>query len=288
MPVLRLPPRSLFDQRAQRLNALSEGHSLGGYLRFLAAIARAQHDALDLVHDVPLPDADTLRYCREHGLPPLSIHGWSRAPAWRTVLRRLVAVVAAEELPEAARTAAEYLGGVDDGKLEDLAAQMLSGDLAQVDRAAAAFLAAALQVYWLHMAATLPADLVAPPQVPHLCPVCASEPVVSIVRIGSAEHGLRYLCCSLCATEWHEVRIKCPYCQSTRGISYYGIEGSSGAVKAEDCESCGSYLKILYMEKDPAVEAVADDIASVALDVLMAGQGIARSGVNFFLLGGSA
>jgi FdhE protein len=41
------------------------------------------------------------------------------------------------------------------------------------------------------------------------------------------------------------------------------------------------------MEKDPNVDALADDVASIALDVLMAESGITRNGVNFFLLGGS-
>ncbi len=40
----------------------------------------------------------------------------------------------------------------------------------------------------------------------------------------------------------------------------------SAAVKAESCGDCGTYLKILYQEKDPKVEAVADNLASLILD----------------------
>jgi FdhE protein len=68
-----------------------------------------------------------------------------------------------------------------------------------------------------------------------------------------------------------------------KGIAYYGIEGGSAAVKAETCDACHGYLKILHMEKDPNVDALADDVASIALDVLMAESGIARKGTNFFL-----
>ena len=117
--------------------------------------------------------------------------------------------------------------------------------------------------------------------------VTAGEFGNSVVRIGAADHGLRYLTCSLCNTQWHAVRIKCVFCDTTKGIAYYGIEGGSAAVKAESCDACQGYLKILYMEKDPNVDALADDVASVALDVLMAESGITRHGVNFFLLGGS-
>ena len=107
--------------------------------------------------------------------------------------------------------------------------------------------------------------------------------MVSVVGAGAGDHGLRYLTCSLCNTQWHAVRIKCVFCDTTKGIAYYGIEGGSGAVKAERCEACQGYLKILYMEKDHKMEGLADDVASVALDVMMAESGFTRNGANFFL-----
>lgn len=288
LPVLRLPERALFGARSQRLSSLAVNHSLGDYLLFLAGIAEAQHRALALVRDVPLPSVEYLSRCLEHGLPPLGIQGWNRAPVWREVLRQLAGAVESQSLPDATRAVARRLGQATDEALERLAGPLLCGDYQQIDRACAPFVAAALQVYWLHMASCLAPRNIAPPATPSLCPVCGSAPVASVVRIGGAEQGLRYLNCSLCETQWHEVRIKCVYCQSTEGISYYGIEGGSGAIKAECCDACQSYLKILYMEKDPLVEAVADDVGSIALDVLMADHGIDRSGVNFFLLGGSS
>jgi FdhE protein len=120
-----------------------------------------------------------------------------------------------------------------------------------------------------------------------LCPVCGSHPVAGIVRIGGAQQGLRYLSCSLCAMEWRMVRIKCSSCESTRGISYYSLEGSNGSIKAESCDECNAYLKLFYMEKDPHVEAIADDLASLALDVLMDETGKARGGSNLFFHPGS-
>ena len=44
--------------------------------------------------------------------------------------------------------------------------------------------------------------------------------------------------------------------------------------------SCRSYRKILYQEKDPAVEPVADDLASLALDLLMGEEGYQRASGN--------
>ncbi len=119
---------------------------------------------------------------------------------------------------------------------------------------------------------------------PNLCPACASPPVASVVRIGGAHQGLRYLACSLCGTQWHMVRVKCSNCESTKGISYYALAGASGAIKAEACDECGSYLKICYMDKDPRVDPVADDLATLALDLLMDECGKARSGPSSFLM----
>ncbi len=45
-------------------------------------------------------------------------------------------------------------------------------------------------------------------------------------------------------------------------------------MKAESCGDCGTYLKIMYQEKDPKVEAVADDLASLVLDARMEQEGL--------------
>lgn len=93
------------------------------------------------------------------------------------------------------------------------------------------------------------------------CPVCGSMPVSSIVQIGTTQ-GLRYLHCNLCETEWHVVRVKCSNCEQSRDLHYWSLDNEQAAVKAESCGDCGTYLKIMYQEKDPKVEAVADDLAS--------------------------
>jgi FdhE protein len=287
IPFLLLPERSAFQARAERLSALAEGHALADYLRFLAALARAQHESLSLFQHAPLPEAQQLERCREHGLPPLGTQGWARDSVWRKALRHILAELEAGALPEAARATIARLKVADDASLERMADALLAGDYAKLDRAAIPFIGAALQAYWLHLVTTLGAGAFGRLDTPHLCPVCGSAPMASVVRIGAADHGLRYLTCSLCNAQWHAVRIKCVFCDTTKGIAYYGIEGGSAAVKAESCDACQGYLKILYMEKDPNVDALADDVASVALDVLMAESGITRNGVNFFLLGGS-
>jgi FdhE protein len=97
--------------------------------------------------------------------------------------------------------------------------------------------------------------------------------------------GVRYVQCSLCATQWNQVRVRCVSCGSTKGISYQAIEGVADSIKAETCDECGTYMKILYQTKDMELEPVADDVASLGLDLLVSEAGWRRAAVNPFLLG---
>jgi len=101
-----------------------------------------------------------------------------------------------------------------------------------------------------------------------------------IVRVGGQFSGYRYLQCALCSTEYHVVRVKCSNCDSTKGIAYHGIEGGSEALKAESCDECHTYRKIGYQEKDYDFEPLADDLASLTLDLLMNEAGYRRSSPN--------
>lgn len=282
IPFLRLPARDcFFKDRAERFRQLAREHKMGEFLTFMARLSDAQHAALQHFPPVPLPEASELARSREHGMPPLAARSWKRHVAWCNVVREITAACASGA-PVAAQETIARIHNMTDIELEKLADAVLDGH-AEIDLAAAPFIAAALQVYWAHMSISLGNAAFARTDMPNLCPVCASPPVASIVRIGS-EHGLRYLHCALCGTEWHMVRSKCSNCESTKGISYYGIEGDKGAVKAEACAECGSYLKILYLDKDPYLDPTADDLATLALDILMDETGVQRSGPNLFLV----
>jgi FdhE protein len=288
IPFLRLAEQDVFKQRAERLLQLSQQHSFAAYLSFLAALAQAQHEVLTHFPSVPLPTPEQQALCREHGMPVLGAQAWHRNAAWRDGLKAILQHMKTEvTLPAPASAAVERLMKISEAELEEIANKILAGDLATVGAQDMPFVAAALQVYWTHMARALGEQSIGRLEQGGLCPVCGSHPVAGIVRIGGVQQGLRYLSCSLCATEWHMVRIKCSSCESTRGISYYALEGSNGAIKAESCDECNAYLKLFYMEKDHQVEPVADDLASLALDVLMDETGKARGGPNLFFHPGS-
>jgi len=287
IPYLRLAEADVFKQRAERLRQLSEQHSFGPYLGFLATLAQAQHEVLKNFPAVPLPTPEQQALCLEHGMPVLGTQAWHRDAAWRDGLKAILHKMLAYPLPDQAGVAIVRLMKIGDAELEEIANKLLAGDISTVGAQDMPFVAAALQVYWTQMARSLKEQSIGKPEHGGLCPVCGSHPVAGIVRIGGAHQGLRYLSCSLCATEWHMVRIKCSSCESTRGINYYELEGSNGAIKAESCDECNAYLKLFYMEKDHRVEPVADDLASLALDVLMAETGKARGGPNLFFHPGS-
>ena len=280
-------PDSAFRERAMRLRQLAAGHVMKDFLLFMAQLTEAQHAALAVFPKVSQPSAEDLTLCREYGMPPLSVQSWPRDPAWQEALRQIIAHVMPTATVET-RKIILYLQQMDSAALETFATDILSGHFDGMNLGAAPFVAAALQVYWTHMATTLGTHAFAANDISNLCPVCASPPVSSIVRIGGSENGLRYLCCSVCNTQWHMVRVKCSNCESTKGISYYAIEGTSGAVKAETCEECSTYLKIMHMDKEPQVDPVADDLATLALDLMMDESGQSRSGPNLFLISNSS
>ena len=57
-------------------------------------------------------------------------------------------------------------------------------------------------------------------------------------------------------------------------------------MQVETCDDCGHYLKLMHGDRDPMADAVADDLASLTLDLLVSESGRQRHGVNLMLLFG--
>jgi FdhE protein len=284
---VRLPERGrAFSRRAARLRHLSaseragEGRAIGDYLRLMAVLADAQQSALATSAAVR-PSAEASRLASTHGMPPIHAVGLTREASWRGILGELCSsVLDSGDFPAAVRDLCLRLQHTPVAHLEAQADALLAGRVAEVDAAAGPFLMSALQVCWLDLAAQFTAEEVKPLEVTGVCPLCGSLPVASVVRVDKGSCGHRYLHCALCATEWHMVRVTCSHCQETKDLVYHSIEGGSPAVRAESCGSCRGYRKIFYQEKDPGIEAVADDLASLALDVLMTMEGYHRVSGN--------
>ena len=246
----------------------------------MAAVAEAQATALATL-DPKLPGPAELERSRTHRMPPIQAGGWPREPAWRALAGQLSEqVAAAADLPDSARQELSHVRNLPPEWFEAQADALLAGRREEIEMAAAPFIMAALQTWWVALASRLTEEVVPVLEVPGVCPACGTLPVASIVRADKRSQGYRYLHCALCATEWHLVRVTCSHCLSTEGIAQHSIEGGPEAIRAESCDRCHIYRKILYQEKDVSVEPVADDLASLALDLLMGEAGYHRGSSN--------
>ena len=292
-PRVRLPqPASLFQERAARLRQLAEGNPIADYLRFAARLVEAQHHAVSLAVEPPepLPNGAAER-AAEHGMPLLPAS--DKLPAtWRDTLRALLAELKTDPtVPTGLAPTFEHLTALDDTALDALARQVLADNLGREDLAAAPLVMAALQVVFALRAASLDLKDIPYAEPATICPVCGSAPVASVLRIGGEAGGHRYLHCGTCASEWNMVRVKCTHCESTKGVRYQGVEDAMAPpatgkadtrkpVLAETCDQCHTYRKLVNQEQDPFVEPLADDLASLTLDLLMGDTEFSRASGN--------
>ena len=287
-PRLIAPSRTLFADRARRFATLAHEHSLGDWLRLLGRLTQAQHAALQDLPAPRLPDSEALEQARTHGMPPVLAPHWQREAIWRAALAQIAAALAADA-PPAVQEHCRQLQSASVETLEVIADRVVRNEAAGKNAALQPYVAAALQVYWTALAAELGAARMPRLEVPGICPCCGSLPVASIVRTAPEVDKLRYLHCSLCNTEWHLVRVKCAACDATGKVSYRRIDAPelADAMRAEVCDDCQSYLKILYQNKALEGDPVADDLATLALDVLVDEAGYARAGPNLLFVEGS-
>jgi FdhE protein len=277
-------PATRFARSAARLEALSAGHPMTEWLRFMARLAQAQHAAATALGPFAGPSQAAVEQAVEAHMPPLAADGHRRDPAWRDGLNMLLDDFDRATVPAPAKAVMASLRNSEAGAVESLADRFLSGAVDAGEAGAALYVAAALQVYFTRLAADLPlASLRLLPR-RGLCPCCGSTPVAGAVLASGQTSGARYLYCSLCAAAWNHVRAVCISCGQSRSLSLKEIEGGPGVVKAETCDECRSYAKMLYQSRDANVDPYADDLATLGLDFLVAEAGWARHAPNPLLL----
>ncbi len=280
---LHLPHATLFADRATRCRNLAQDHPFAGYLNFCAFLADQQQRELERFPDLPLPDNRLLLHCQEYAMPPLAPAGWPPHPHWQEVVRRFIKAGQAE-LPVAGQQALQHCPINDLNWLDHQKTELLRGNYPLVDPALAPFLGAALQVQWNSLASRLSTASMTRANEQTLCPVCGSHPVAALLCASGPSKGLRYLRCSLCDTSWHMVRAKCSNCGNTKDIDYFSFSDHLPHVQAETCPACQSYLKLIRMEQAPDADPMAEDLASLALDLHMEERNFAKTAINLFLL----
>lgn len=280
---LMLPdPATRFARTAARLDALSAGHPMARWLDFMARVARAQHAVASMMSlsgslgRIEVEDGTELT-------PPIAANSYRRDPIWREGLALLLDGLDIGAAPTSVRmTIATLRDRSIDGQ-EALADDFLHGSMEPADLGAAVFVAAALQVYFTRLAASLPAASLSLLPQRGLCPCCGSTPVCGVIAETGKVRGARYLHCSLCGTAWNHVRAVCITCSHSRSLALRAIEGLGGAARIETCDDCGTYAKMLYQAEDAGVDPVADDLATLGLDVLACQEGWSRHAPNPYL-----
>ncbi|OOF68347.1 formate dehydrogenase accessory protein FdhE [Rodentibacter caecimuris] len=270
-------PKNLYQRRAARLRELAVDHPFADYLHFAADIVESQAKVLE---NTPVESNETLVHLK--GILPLEAKNFPRERVWLNLLKSLLKEVK-PKTQEPISSTIEWLEKASDSELEQLADYLLKQEFNLVSSDKAVFIWAALSLYWLQLVQHIPHSSQAESTDNlYLCPVCGAMPVASIVHFGDTQ-GLRYLHCSLCESEWNLVRAQCTNCNQSGKLDYWSFNEELALIRAESCGDCESYLKIMFQDKDPQVEAVADDLASLFLDMEMEEKGFSRSGINPFL-----
>lgn len=243
----------------------------------LGNLAEAQHEATE----------GAIVHIRAHALSVETLADqpfWQDNRAWHDTARKLAKQLFLSRGPDAP-SLAEF-SEVPSERFDQLAANLLAGELNELDAGKAILVAGALQVDRTVAASRLDLgqfDFGTPGSD---CPICGFLPVSALILAGNAVQGLRYLVCGLCATEWNRPRIHCVLCGASKDVAYFGIDESGPAVKAEACASCKTYIKLLNRENEPESDPFADDVATLSLDMLMAEEGYQRFGFNPLLIPG--
>lgn len=293
-PLAILPrPSRLFARRAERFAHLAGASAnLAPYLNFLAALCLLQARLADDLPAPAAPDAGRVALARASRMPPLDRQALVDDPAVGAALDALIAAAGAIEMPAPARLALDALRAATPEDRRWLISNIMDDVIPSDSAAPHLFVAAAVQVHMAQLAALLDADQLVAIRT-GVCPSCGGRPASSLITGVMGAEGTRYAACACCQTLWNEVRVKCLSCGSTKGISFHSVDDGSGEddadkgaqVKAECCDECSAWVKQLAQNRNPALDPIADDVASLGLDALMQDGKWRRAGFDPFLIG---
>ncbi len=108
------------------------------------------------------------------------------------------------------------------------------------------------------------------------CPICGSLPLISSLE---EKEGYRHATCSFCRHDYRIKRIACPVCgeEDQNKLTFFTVDEEPG-FRVDVCESCKTYIKTIdFRQLDRVAMPVLDDLDSLALDYVAAGQGYKRA-----------
>ncbi|GIU03343.1 protein FdhE [Shewanella sp. c952] len=283
-------PKVVYQQRAARLAALAEESGLPDYFNLLEKLVSAQARLAFETDSLAIKSCFGLKPTFDLTLSqPMAEGHFEWGTYWQSVLLELVSDLlsstqpTAENAPELC-TVLRALATTESVTLQQFARAMLLGHFTEVPAKYTLFIWAALSVYWSHWATDVAAAIATKGESHKtLCPVCGSHPVASVIK-EQPRAGLRYLHCSLCETEWHQIRAECTSCGEDKGVLLWAETDTKAAVRIESCDTCKGYTKMLFTDIDSGLEVVVDDLASLIMDQYVVKQGYQATTVNPLLL----
>lgn len=290
-PFFLAPKKDIFAERAIRFRELAEQENSEWklYLQWLAVLSDAQQYVLqtwqeneriewpsEIISPTVLPQAP-------HGEVP---------PSFQKILHALLNEVKPNVEPSF-HVDIDRLLQMNEQECEALAKRVLDYAVEPNDGfALVIWIRAALQIIWTAWAATLSEENTPPVVERASCPCCGTDAVGSVVLGSGEKTGVRYMHCPMCNSRWNALRAKCPTCGKSNAMSIQSIavDADAAAVspllgaKAESCDECNSYHKLYRLDEQQYADPIADDLASLAVDMLMGEAGYLRAGENPFLL----
>jgi hypothetical protein len=108
------------------------------------------------------------------------------------------------------------------------------------------------------------------------CPQCGQPPQCGALR-PEGDGAAFHLVCSLCRHQWRFLRSLCTVCGETaeERLIYYSLEGIPH-IQTRVCDTCGKYMHVIHLGKDPLAIPDVDEIAGLPMDVWAAEQGFEK------------
>ena len=233
---LTLPNPARFARSAARLEALSAGHPMMEWLRFMGQLAQAQHVVTNALRPFPGPSQTAVDQAVGAQMPPLAADGHRRDPAWRDALAMLLDDVNNRTRPPLARAVIVNMRDWETGALEALADEFLHGAVASAEDWRRALRGDGAASVFYQVGGGSARSLFAAAAATWAMPLLRFDAGFRCGdRIGpdagNASSIARFvrprgIMCELRASPAVE----------TRSLSLRGIEGDSGAIKAETCK----------------------------------------------------
>lgn len=283
-PFAQLPDiHKIFEKRHLRFEKLAKTSPIKDYVEFLKFFTKAQQDVADNFRNANFPTIDTER-AHSFKMPPIERSALIHLPLFKEVMRSFLERLNKAPLQTGSRMALENTL-TNENNWSLWASHIIEQKIPDDTIAQHIFVTGALQI--ILTLATQKLDTKKLQAFEHnLCPACGGTHSASMIVGWPSAEGARFCSCLYCGTLWHYVRIKCTFCVQTKGIGYKEIEGGPGSILAETCDECGDYCKQMNHQKDSSFDVFADDIGSIALDMLMKNNNSFKRGAfNPFLIG---